>query len=227
MSKIAVVTGANRGIGKEIARQLHEKEFIVIAGSRNVDKGLKAISDLNIDAEVSQLDINDEQSIVEFAGHMKKDYGRVDVLVNNAAIMGDKNMLDFDLVQMRQVLETNFWGAVTLTKYLFPLLKKSDDARLINVSSGMGDIGGMQSGGYAAYRMSKWMLNGFTMLLAGELGKNKIKVYSMCPGWVRTDMGGAGASRSVEQGADTAVWLATAENIPSGKFYRDRGEVKY
>jgi NAD(P)-dependent dehydrogenase (short-subunit alcohol dehydrogenase family) len=192
-----------------------------------VDKGLKAVADLNIAAEVFHLDINDAQSIIEFAEKVKKDYGRVDVLVNNAAIMGDKNMLEFDLEQMRNVLETNFWGAVTLTKHLFPLLKKSDDARIINVSSGMGEMSGMQSGGYAAYRMSKWMLNGFTMLLVGELGRNKIKVYSMCPGWVRTDMGGAGATRSVQQGADTAVWLAAGENIPSGRFYRDRMEVNY
>jgi NAD(P)-dependent dehydrogenase (short-subunit alcohol dehydrogenase family) len=141
--------------------------------------------------------------------------------------MGEKNMLKFDLEEMRNVLETNFWGAVTLTKHLFPLLKKSDDARIINVSSGMGEMSGMQSGGYAAYRMSKWMLNGFTMLLDGELGRNKIKVYSMCPGWVRTDMGGVGATRSVEQGADTATWLATGENIPPGRFYRDRQEVNY
>lgn len=179
MDKIAVVTGGNRGIGKEIVRQLSEKDFKVILGSRDVEKGLKAVSEMNNEVEVSQLDINKKKSIIEFAERTEEQFGQIDVLVNNAGIIGSKGMLDFDLDQMRNVIETNFWGAVTLTKHLFPLLRKSDDARIINVSSGMGDIGDMQSGGYAAYRMSKWMLNGFTMMLAGELGRNFRFTYKL------------------------------------------------
>lgn len=179
MDKIAVVTGGNRGIGKEIVRQLSEKDFKVILGSRDVEKGLKAVSEMNNEVEVSQLDINKKKSIIEFAERTEEQFGQIDVLVNNAGIIGSKGMLDFDLDQMRNVIETNFWGAVTLTKHLFPLLRKFDDARIINVSSGMGDIGDMQSGGYAAYRMSKWMLNGFTMMLAGELGRNFRFTYKL------------------------------------------------
>ena len=122
--------------------------------------------------------------------------------------------------EVQEVLETNVYGAWKLTQAMLPLLKKSKDGRVVNMSSQMGALDSLQ-GGYAPYRMSKTFLNGLTILLANEL-KGQVTVNAMCPGWVRTAMGGPGAHRSVEEGADTAIWLATADKIPNGKFIRDR-----
>lgn len=226
MKRIAVVTGANRGIGKEVARGLAEKGFEVIATGRNIDKIKATTEDIGHEVIPVALDVSSQDSCEEFGRFMEENYNRVDVLVNNAGIIGNHPMTEFDMDQIHKVLDTNFFGAMMVTKAVFPLLRKSADARVINVSSGMGAMDSMHSG-YAAYRLSKWGLNGFTMLLAGELVGSNIKVNAICPGWCHTDMGGSGAPRTPAKGAETAIWLATEENIPSGKFFRDKKEIAW
>jgi NAD(P)-dependent dehydrogenase (short-subunit alcohol dehydrogenase family) len=131
------------------------------------------------------------------------------------------NAGNVDLWRARHMMETNFYGPWRMIQVFLPLLEKSDDARIINISSGMGELATLD-GNLPDYRMSKSSLNALTIMFSNELKKNGIKVNAMCPGWVKTDMGGPDAPRSVSEGADTAVWLATEENIPTGKFFRDR-----
>lgn len=131
-----------------------------------------------------------------------------------------------DIEDIKRVLETNYFGPMRVTKYLLPLLQKSTDGRIINMSSQMGEIDSLKGGGYASYRLSKTNLNMWTILLAGEL-KGAVKVNAMCPGWVKTDMGGQSAPRTVQQGADTAVWLATEAKTETGKFFSNRKEVSW
>jgi NAD(P)-dependent dehydrogenase (short-subunit alcohol dehydrogenase family) len=149
------------------------------------------------------------------------------VLINNAGIISSSKGVDkVGMDEIRALLETNFFGPLQLTQSLPPLLEKSPDGRIINISSGMGALHEVGCG-YAAYRLSKTALNSFSAILAKDLAGTNIKVNSMCPGWVRTEMGGSNASRSVERGADTAVWLATAKEIPNGKFLRDRKVIEW
>ena len=157
---------------------------------------------------------------------VRADRGRLDVLVNNAGIGGSYSdtAAELDLEQARETLETNLFGAWRLTKAALPLLRDSEDGRIVNVSSGAGQLDDMQ-GGYPAYRISKSGLNALTRILAAE--EPAVRTNSLCPGWVRTDMGGSGASRSVEEGADTAVWLATDPDVGSGGFYRDRKPIPW
>lgn len=140
--------------------------------------------------------------------------------------MGNASMCSFDLSEINDAMNTNFMGPIRMSKFLLPLLKKSDDARIINLSSGMGELSSLRSGGYGAYRLSKTSLNAFTILLASEL-ESAVKVFAMCPGWVQTDMGGKGAPRTVAQGAETAVWLATDSKPVTGKFYRDKKVIDW
>ena len=219
--KTAVVTGANRGIGKEIARQLAERGFRVIATGRNLKNVQNAVREIGKSVFAFQTDVADPKSCQLLHNFIAENFPCVDVLVNNAGIYEGGSAIDFDIDRIRKVLETNFFGVMNVTRALWPLLRKSKDARVINLSSGMGAMKDMHSGGYDAYRLSKWSLNGWTMLLAADAPAS-IKVNSMCPGWVRTDMGGPQAPRSPEQGAETAVWLATEPEIPTGKFWRDK-----
>lgn len=224
--KIAVVTGANRGIGKEICRQLAEKGFQVIATGRDLLKIQQAVKEIGHGTVAYQLNVSDLSSCERFYKAIAEKFQAIDVLVNNAGIIGNKPATTFDMGQMYAVLNVNLFGVMYVTKTLWPLLEKSKDARIINVSSEMGSLNEVQTGGYAAYRMSKWSLNGYTMLLAADAPAN-IKVNCICPGWVKTDMGGPNAPRTVEQGADTAVWLATEKSIPTGKFFRNRTEINW
>lgn len=137
-----------------------------------------------------------------------------------------ENASNINLQAVRQILETNFYGPWRMIQVFTPLLERSDDPRIINMSSGLGELKSLQ-GEYPGYSISKTSLNALTIMFANELRKKGIKVNAMCPGWVRTDMGGPDAPRHVSQGADTAVWLATEENIPTGKFFRDRGEIDW
>ena len=160
--------------------------------------------------------------ISSVAKYIKTKYNHLDVLINNAGIgIGNKGTLEADFDEIKQMMATNFYGAWRLSIALMPLLKASNKGRIINMSSGMGGMADL-TGGYAGYRLSKSSMNALTILMANELKGSGISVNAMCPGWVRTDMGGAGASKSVEQGADTAVWLATNPEITTGKFFRDR-----
>jgi len=221
---IAVVTGANRGIGFEISRQLADRGATVILTARNTAGGKSALKKLgaaNRSSQFHPLDVTDEASVVDLHQFLDKAYGRLDVLINNAGIIGDNDGsgLNVKLETVRNTLETNTLAPLYLSQTLAPLLKRSSLARIINVSSGMGQLSDM-AGGYTAYRISKTALNAVTRILAAEL--RAVAVNSMCPGWVRTDMGGPNAERDVSQGADTAVWLALdAPQDFTGKFLRD------
>lgn len=224
--KTILITGANRGIGLEIARQMADLNWQVIVAARNLHSAEEVSSQLGHDAVAVQLDVTDENSIRMAAEKVGEKFGQLDVLVNNAAIMGNASMGSFDLREMDQTMNTNFMGPIRVSKYLMPLLKKSDDARIINISSGMGELTSLQSGGYGAYRLSKTSLNAFTILLASEL-QGSVKVFAMCPGWVQTDMGGKAAPRPVSKGAETAVWLATDRQAVTGNFYRDKKVINW
>ena len=225
--KVTLVTGANRGIGREIARQMATLGWQVIVAARNPEAAQQICEQIGYEAFPVQLDVSDEESVKVAAETVSKKFGKLDVLINNAAIMGNASMRSFDLKEIEGAMNTNFMGPIRTSKYFMPLLKKSSDARIINLSSGMGELDSLRSGGYGAYRLSKTSLNAFTILLASELERDKIRVFAMCPGWVKTDMGGKGATRPVEKGAETTVWLATDKHAVTGKFYRDKKVIDW
>ncbi len=181
-----------------------------------------------------QLDVTDVASVAAFRQHLERSHARVDVLVNNAGILIERQattLSDLDTEVLRATLETNTIAVLRVTRAVLPLMRKAGYGRIVNLSSGMGQLADMQSG-TPAYRISKTALNAVTRILAAELSAElsgaDIKVNAMCPGWVRTDMGGPNAGRSVEQGADTAVWLATLpKEGPSGGFFRDREPIPW
>ena len=219
--KIAIVSGSNRGIGREIVKQLVQQEFIVIATGRNLEKITELTISIGQNAIPFSLDVSSDSSCESFSKYLTENFEKIDVLINNAGIIGKSSISDFNMNEIENVINTNFYGALRLTKAVLPLLKKSDDARIINISSGMGELSSL-NGSSAAYRLSKWALNGFTIMLAEDLKTNNIKVNALCPGWCSTDMGGAEAPRSSAKGAETAIWLATEKSIPTGKFFRDK-----
>jgi NAD(P)-dependent dehydrogenase (short-subunit alcohol dehydrogenase family) len=231
--KIALVTGANKGIGLEIVRQLAQKEFRVFLTARDRQRGEEAIQKLQQDglsAQFLQLDVADETSIDQLAKELALQIEHLDVLVNNAGILLDASnasILDVEPATILQTLQTNTLGPLRLIQKLVPLLAKSDAGKVINVSSGGGQLTDM--GDWApAYSLSKTALNAVTGMMAAALKDKHIVVNSICPGWVRTDMGGSGASRSVEQGADTVTWLATeAPADLTSKFLRDRKVISW
>jgi NAD(P)-dependent dehydrogenase (short-subunit alcohol dehydrogenase family) len=232
--RVAVVTGANRGIGLEICRQLSRRgEIRVVLTSRDESKGRAALKVLRADGlhvDYRQLDVTGEGVAKVLADDLTESYGRCDVLVNNAGVMLDPRgtrVLDSKLVTYRETLETNFFGPLRLIQALLPLMKKGGYGRIVNVSSGQGQLSDMGSG-TPAYRISKTALNALTRTCAAELAGSGILINSMCPGWVKTDMGGASAPRTLSQGADTAVWLATLpKDGPSGGFFRDRKPISW
>ena len=224
--KIALITGANKGIGFEVARQLVGHGFQVVVGARRPDAGQKAAAELaGGQAQFLEIDIADPPSITRAARQLAALADHLDVLVNNAGILedGKATALDVDAGVVRRSFETNTLGPLLVTQAMLPLLLRAPEgARIINVSSGAAALGEMASWA-PAYSISKTALNAVTRQFAAALRTRRIAVNSVCPGWVRTDMGGAGASRTVQQGADTIVWLAT-EAPPSltGRFVRDR-----
>ncbi|HVS27003.1 MAG TPA: SDR family oxidoreductase [Burkholderiales bacterium] len=231
--KIAVVTGANRGIGFEICRQLARKEITVVLTSRDEVKGRMAVAQLRsegLEAEFHQLEVTDGPGIRRLTHYLERKYGAADILVNNAGIMIDpkgSNLLDAELKVVRQTLEINVYGPLLLCQALIPLMRRKNYGRIVNLSSGLGQLSEMGAG-TPAYRLSKVALNAVTRMLAAELKGTNILVNSMCPGWVRTEMGGSKAPREAEQGADTAVWLATLPHgSASGGFYRDRKTIPW
>lgn len=233
MRRLAVVTGGNRGLGFEACRQLAKKGIDVILTSRDQSKGQAAADELKsagLPVSFHQLDVNDENSIETLRDFIEKKYGRLDILLNNAGVMIDRksngdeypSILKADLDTFRQTLESNVFGVLRLCQVFIPLMKKNNYGRIVNVSSGMGQLTYM-SGGWPAYRVSKTALNSVTAILAFEVKDTNILINSMCPGWVKTDMGGPSATRSVEDGVDTMVYLATLpDNGPRGKLLRDR-----
>ena len=231
--KVIVVSGANRGIGHEIVRQLAAHGAAVWLTARDARQGQPAADALaatGLAVRFQALDVASPESCAALAAALQAGPGRVDVLVNNAGIMHGGHpgggAAQTSAAEVMTVFHTNTLGALQLTQALLPLLRASRDARVVNLSSSMGSLADMQ-GGWAAYRLSKAALNALTRMLADELGPG-IVVNSMCPGWVRSDMGGAAAPRSLEQGADTAVWLALeAPRRLTGRFLRDRAEIPW
>src|SRR5436309_1453805 len=228
--KTALVTGANKGIGHEVARQLAAKGFHVFVGARNAKAGRKAAEEIakQDKATFLEIDVADNGSVSSAAREFSDIEDRLDVLVNNAGIIvdGDDAILETSDDLVRKTLETNTLGPLRVTRAFVLLLRKSKAPRVINVSSGGGQLTGGADGWAPAYCISKTALNGVTVQLAAALPK--FAVNSVCPGWVRTDMGGANATRSVQEGADTIVWLASeAPQDLTGKFLRDRKEIPW
>jgi NAD(P)-dependent dehydrogenase (short-subunit alcohol dehydrogenase family) len=222
LSRIALVSGASRGIGAEIARELAgDHDFTVYAGARDPDDVAERDGVIPV-----RLDVTDEDTIFGARVRIEEEEGRLDSLVNNAGVYGDPvGAAEYDLDGAREVLEVNTFGPWRLIEAFLPLLRKSDTPRVVNVSSGAGQLSDM-NGGRAAYRVSKAGLNALTRTLASD--ERWLKANTMCPGWVRTDMGGSAAARSVEEGADTAVWLATLpDDGPTGGFFRDREPIPW
>ena len=229
--KTALVTGANKGIGREVAQQLARKGFHVFVGARNAKVGRRAVDEIVKDggnAVFLEIDVSDHDSVVAAEREFSKMADHLDVLVNNAGIVvdGDEAILEVSEDLLRKTLETNTLGALRVTRAFVPFLRKSKAPRVINVSSSSGQLTGGADGWAPAYSISKTALNGVTSQLAAALPK--FAVNSVCPGWVRTDMGGESANRSVEEGADTILWLATeAPQSLTGKFLRDRKEIPW
>ena len=224
--RVALVTGANRGIGLEVTRQLAARGFTVILGSRDAGKGEEAAARLAGDGLrviPRRLDVTDQAGVERLKLWVGERFGRLDVLVNNAAILYDswQRAATADLGTVREAFETNTLGAWRVCKAFIPLLRESRHGRVVNVSSESGSLAAM-GGGTPAYGVSKAALNALTRMLADELRDDRILVNSVCPGWVATEMGGPDAPRSVEEGAASVLWAATLPDTgPSGGFFRD------
>ena len=224
-SIVALVTGASRGIGLEVARQLAQKGMTVIMGTRILEKGLAAAEKLpEGEGRVMpyQLDVTDSKSIDQLAKWVEQEFGHLEILVNNAGILYDtwQRASTADLNVVQEAYATNTLGAWRVCQALLPLIRQSQSGRIVNVSSGAGSLASMGAG-TPAYSTSKAALNAFTRLLAAELEGTGILVNAVCPGWVATEMGGAGG-RPVADGAAGIVWAATLPNDgPTGGFFRD------
>lgn len=235
MKKIAIVTGANRGLGFETCRQLASKDIQVVLTSRDEAKGKAAAQKLQaegLDVVYHPLDVTNAESIEHLAQFIRNEFGKLDILVNNAGIARDltdagNSIFDTKIDTLQETIETNLYGPLLLSQALIPLMKKHNYGRVVNVSSGAGQLSEMNTG-YPAYRISKTALNALTRLFANELKDTNILVNAVCPGWVKTDMGGSNAPRTVEQGVDTIVWLATLpdDGATSG-FWRDRQPIPW
>ena len=235
-TRIALVTGANRGIGLEIARQLARLGVVAVIGARDKAKGEAAAELLAREDLVTPavpLDVTDGNSIADAVAEVVRLFGHIDILVNNAAILIDgpggfqSSLFDATGDTMRRTYETNVMGPLRMTQAVVPLMRQSGYGRIVNISSGAGQLSDMRSG-FPAYRMSKAALNALTRITAAEIGAVNIKVNAVCPGWVRTDMGGPEAERPVEQGAETPVWLAMLpDDGPTGGFFRDRKPIPW
>jgi len=238
--RVALVTGANKGIGFEIARQLAAQEIIVLIGARDPQRGLQAQGKLlsqGLEARFVLLDVTDPRSIQAAVGRIKDDFKRLDILVNNAGILIDPHtdIRELSLAILQNTLETNAFGPLLLSQACLPVMEANHYGRIVNMSSTLGSLTEMAGPDslYAevrspAYRLSKTVLNAVTVMLAAEMRGSNILVNSACPGWVRTDLGGSRAPLSPEQGADTPVWLATLpDGGPSGGFFRGRQPIPW
>jgi NAD(P)-dependent dehydrogenase (short-subunit alcohol dehydrogenase family) len=234
-SRVALITGANKGIGFEISRQLARQGITVVIGARNETRGAEAarrLRDEGLDAHYVRLDVTDASTIEPLPRSFEERFGRLDILVNNAGVLLDEgtSFSELEIEVLRQTFEPNFFGAFAVTKALLPLIRRSDAGRIVNVSSQLGSLADIcnPDSDYAgfvslAYPSSKVALNALTALLAKELRGSDVKVNSADPGWVQTDMGTAAAPLTPEEGADTPVWLATLPaDGPSGGFFSSR-----
>ncbi len=238
--KVALVTGGNRGIGFAISKQLALQGISVIIGSRDIrqgDEAEKSIASLEGTTTTKTtvyalaLDVTNQESVDKLASTIHSKFGKLDILVNNAGVLLDETSLPSKtgLQIVRATLETNLIGAWRLCQSFVPMMKRNNYGRIVNISSGAGALATIQESLYApAYSLSKASLNVLTMMFANELRGTNILVNAVDPCWVRTDMGGSNAPRSVEEGADTAVWLATLpDRGPIGGFFFDRKRIEW
>ena len=229
MSTVSLVTGANRGIGREVATQLAGLGHRVLVGSRDPARGEPVVGEIASgggQAAVVPLDIASPDSAAAAAATIDEQYGRLDVLVNNAAVIYDTHQkaIDADLREIREALDTNLFGTWQTTQAFVPLLRRSSHGRIVNVSSGVGALADM-GGRLPAYRISKVGLSALTRMWAAELPG--VLVNAVCPGWVATDMGGPGG-RPVAEGAAGVVWAATlSDDGPTGGFFRDGAPIDW
>jgi NAD(P)-dependent dehydrogenase (short-subunit alcohol dehydrogenase family) len=246
MTKIALITGANRGLGFEIARQLGQSGAKTLVAARDAEKGKQAAAELEaegLDVDTVVLDIESASSVEAAAEQVTNDHGRLDILVNNAGILPEATTPDaakpLDLPLFRRTFETNFFGAAAVTQGFLPLLRRSPSGRIVNVSTTMGSLADQSdpSSQYydlvvPAYQTSKAALNGLTIALAKSLAGTPIKVNSVCPGWVQTDLGGpanrAAAPLLADEAARIVVTMATLpDDGPSGQFVDRNGTVPW
>jgi NAD(P)-dependent dehydrogenase (short-subunit alcohol dehydrogenase family) len=228
-SKRSLITGGNRGIGFAIAQGLLAKGYEVIISSRSLDSAKQAAEKLHDRVIPIELDVSDDRSIERAVKTLNQRIDRLDVLINNAGVYPDEgvNILTISRELLDSTMNANTFGTIRMVQAFLPLLAQSTDARVINFSSGYGALDGL-SASVPSYCLSKFALNGATVMLAEALRAKGIAVNAIDPGWVRTDMGGLSAPRSPEQGADTAIWLATeAPRSESGKFWRDRRAISF
>jgi NAD(P)-dependent dehydrogenase (short-subunit alcohol dehydrogenase family) len=221
-TRVAIVTGANRGIGLEVCRQLAAHHYTVILTSRDAAKGRTAAEALGV--AYHPLDVNHWDSVTRLRDWVVNEHGRADALINNAAVNLDdgQRFFEVEVETYRTTLETNLYGPLRLCHAFIPIMRQQKYGRIVNVSSSMGEWAELD-GGTPAYSLSKTALNALTVMLAHQARGANILVNAVDPGWVRTDMGGPHASRSVAQGADTIVWAAMLpDNGPHGAFLRDR-----
>ena len=237
--KIALITGANKGIGLEIARQLGAQEITVLIGARDENRGREAAEKLqseHIDARFVQLDVTNQDTIDAAASHIESEFGKLDILVNNAGIaIDDVPPSQLDIEVLRRTYEINFFGVFGVTKAMLPLLRKSDAGRIVNMSSGLGSLAQNTDPNYEyaefkflGYNSSKTAVNAMTLQFAHELKDTQIKVNSADPGYVATDINNQGGSRTVQQGATAPVRLATLPaDGPTGGFFDENGIVPW
>jgi NAD(P)-dependent dehydrogenase (short-subunit alcohol dehydrogenase family) len=229
MPGIALVTGANKGIGLEVVRQLAKGGWRVFLTGRSLASVRKAASPLGPSVVPVPLDVTSRISVESAFSVVSQSVDHLDVLINNAGILDqdDASIFELHAQRLRRMFETNTIGPLLVSQTFLPLLRHSQSGRIINVSSGAGQLS--DAGTWApAYSISKTALNGVTCQFAAALADSNIAVNSVCPGWVKTDMGGREATRSVEQGADSIVWLATeAPQTMTGLLIRDRKPIPW
>ena len=230
MTRTALVTGGNRGIGREVCRQLSRQGLRVVLTSRRIAEGEEVAGELRAagraDVVVAELDVSQAVSVTRCAAELAERDIVIDVVVNNAAICPDGGVLDIDDGTVEAALRTNLGGPFWTARAFVPAMVRAGYGRVVNVSSGWGSFAG-NLGGPVGYSLTKAALNALTVKLAGEVSGD-VKVNAACPGWVRTRMGGAGAPRSVAQGAETIVWLATLPpDGPTGGFFRDKRPIPW
>ncbi|MGZ4162195.1 MAG: SDR family oxidoreductase [Neobacillus sp.] len=230
--KVALVTGGNRGIGYELVKQLALNGFKAILASRDPEMGHEAAQKLkesNLDVSFVVMDVDNQESIRQAAITVNEQYGRLDVLINNAGVYLDENekLLNMEPSILEGTMATNFFGTYHVIHSFIPLMEKQGYGRIINVSSEYGAMREMSYQGVGAYKLSKLALNGLTRLVAAEINDD-IKINAVDPGWVSTDMGGPSAPRTPKQAAESILWLATiGPEGPNGGFFRDGKRIDW
>lgn len=237
--KVAVISGANRGLGLATASELAREGYSVVMLARDLSKlknSVKTLSDEGFDIYPFELDVTNDAHVKELGAFLDSQFGRVDILINNAGAIlessdptkpGEASAQDVSPKVVMETFNINTLGPLRLCQAILPIMKKNDFGRIVNVSSGMGQLADM-NGSWPGYRLSKTALNALTRTLAAELTGTNIKINSVCPGWVRTDMGGPSAERSVEEGISGILWAAKLDDDgPSGGFFRDEERIDW